>query len=301
MRGFLLVLIGLACRSPQQPRTLDDPTSDAVRLLLRRQPVAQLSAMPLEQREEAVFAALFNTIDGTKPRPFDQATYDQQLARGERAKTEAPWHVRWGVRGTADLDADAVRFYFDVVPEHAAALADFVVSELDRRGVARYSFKVLATLELFDVPVPAVLYVEAPDVEHGRELAIAFVHAHPGALWPDVLPFALRLAPGLAMADEIGKHGPPGIAGNSFGGAMARLVALALDGAPPTLDAAQLAARVRDQLRRAGFDPARPWMRPRGRSPASRSRAAPSPRRFRDRGEQAVALTRDLVREPQAR
>jgi hypothetical protein len=128
--------------------------------------------------------------------------------------------------------------------------------------VRRYSFKVLRSLALFDVPVAAVLYVEGADLEAGEAAALSFAHAHPDALWPEEPPFTRRLAPGLAVADEIGDRGPPGVAGNSFGGAMAHLLARALEAAPTDLDPSMLAERMRAELETAGFDPATPWRRP---------------------------------------
>jgi hypothetical protein len=240
-----------------------DPVEAATARLLARRMAATLLAMSLADREQVIYEALYNEVQTPKPRPFDQAEYDRRLAaRTERAATRGPWHVRHGVDGTADLSVDARRIYLDVVPEHAALLADDLTSTLDARGVRRFSLKILSALDTFDIPVPAVLYVEAPDYPVAREVALAFGAAHPDALWPEEPPLTRRLATGIAAADEIGAVGPEGVAGNSFAGAMAHLFAVALEGAPPDVSASVLAARMRDALSAAGFDPARPWLRP---------------------------------------
>jgi hypothetical protein len=51
------------------------------------------------------------------------------------------------------------------------------------------------------------------------------------------------------------------VRGNSFGGAMAHLIALAIEGRRD-LDARALAERIRAEILRAGFDPRAPWRRP---------------------------------------
>ena len=248
-----------------------DAALAAATRLLRRRALVELLGMSLEAREEAIFGALYNELDHPKPRALAQEAYTARLAvRAERVRDADPWHVRWGAEGTADLGADTVRFYMNVVPEHAAALADELTADLDRRAVRRYSFKVLRSLALFDVPVAAVLYVEGADLEAGQDAALAFARAHPDALWPEEPPFTRRLAPGLAVADEIGDRGPPGVAGNSFGGAMAHLLARALEAAPADLDPSTLAERMRAELVTAGFDPATPWRRPAAAREAAR-------------------------------
>jgi hypothetical protein len=236
----------------------------AAERLLARRSAGALLALDVAKREDEIFGALFNTLAHDKPRALTPADYDARLkAHAVRWHDSGPWHVRWGVEGTADLTKDATRFYFDVTPAWAAPLADELTAALDGRGLRRYSFKVVNQLELIDVPVAAVLYVEAPDLDAGRASALAFATAHPEALWPEEAPFTLPLARGLSVADEIGDVGPPGVAGNSFGGAMAHLLARALEGAPPSLDAAGLSARMRTELAAAGFDPEAPWRRPR--------------------------------------
>lgn len=242
-----------------------DPVLIAAERLLARRSVAALAGMSAEAREEEIFGALYNELDAAKPRTTSADEYAASLRRGgtERARDAPPWHVRWGVDGTADLSADVTRFYFDVLPDHAATLADELTAELDRGGVRRYSFKVVGALELIDIPVAAVLYVEAPDLETALRSALGLARAHPEALWPEEAPLTQRLAPGLSVAEEIGAVGPPGVAGNSFGGAMAHLFARALEGAGPASDASALAGRMRAELRAAGFDPAAPWRRPR--------------------------------------
>lgn len=241
-----------------------DPALDTSNRLLRRTTLAELVAMPLEARQQAIFGALYNTLDRPKPHTLTQDALTAALARrGERSHEEGPWHVRWGVDGTADLQANALRFYFDVVPDHAATLADALTADLDARGVRRYSFKTLVALENYDIPVAAVLYVERADAEAGEAAALDFARRHADALWPEEPPFTERLAPGLGRADEPGPHGPPGVAGNSFGGGMAHLVARALEDAAPELDAAAVAARIRTTLRAVGFDPDAPWHVPR--------------------------------------
>lgn len=249
--------------APREAPRAPDSVDEAANILLRRRTIAALRALPLEARADEVFGALYNELEHAKPCDIDQAELERRLAtESDRAATRGPWHVRWGIGGTADLDADARRLYFDVLPASAGALADFVVAALDGRGVARYSFKVLSSLETFDVPVAAVLYVEGADYAAAREVALAFVATHADALWPEVPPLTRRLGPGLSAADEPGRAGPPGVAGNSFGGAMAHVIALALSDAPDDLDVSTLAGRVRAALEQSGFDPARPWLRP---------------------------------------
>jgi hypothetical protein len=262
LTALLLSACGAAPVSMTAPSERD-PVRAGVERLLARRSVAELASLDLAAREEAIFGALYNELDRPKPRTLTDEAYAASLQRDERARAEGVWHVRWGRQGTADLHADATRFYFDVVPAFVGTLADELTAALDARGVARYSFKVVRSLEHIDIPVAAVLYVEGADLTAGRDAALAFARAHPDALWPEEAPFTRVLLPGLSEAHELGNVGPPGVAGNSFGGAMAHLLARALEGGPTDIGASELTERMRAELTRAGFDPAAPWQRPR--------------------------------------
>lgn len=114
--------------------------------------------------------------------------------RAKRARTQGQWHVRFGSDGTANLKTDAQRFYFNLLPAYAVALADAIADKLDGRGVARYSLKIVNDVGLFDNPVPAVLFVERANYEVGRQVALGVARRLAGALGSEIAPLTKWLA-----------------------------------------------------------------------------------------------------------
>jgi hypothetical protein len=199
-------------------------------------------------------------------------------AAGDRAEPGAPCRVRIGKEirnlmpgfyvavGDAegdDLDADhgprdpLVRYYWHLTPGAAAPLLAATTAALNALGVP-FRIKVLSDSGAYRRADAGVLYLRRRYV-HRAGPAVASVHeAVADGLLPEIPMFTKRLAPGLGLAEDV----PDGR--RSFGQSRCRLVAEALwsafregrDGRGPRADAVAAA------FRRAGLDPARPYLEP---------------------------------------
>lgn len=178
------------------------------------------------------------------------------------------------------------RFYWNVNPSAAARLVEEVTATLGEGGIA-YTLKLPLEVSGYDRPDAAVLYVGHGDATAVRALIPCMWRAVRDGLHPAIPALTLRLADGLAFAEQ-----PP--AGASFGmhrmGLLADAVAAVL--LAGVRGGTRRAALVLERLVASGLDPARPHVNP-GSSLVMRPLSA------RERGignrRVAVAVSDDLV------
>lgn len=189
------------------------------------------------------------------PEEFDGASV---LFRKGSPLVQPGWfHVR-GERDHAFVAEPTVRVYWNVCAAGAGPLVRSVTRRLNAADLA-FHFKILDDPQGFRRADSAVLYLPAASWPRAAS-ALRDVHTDVRVwLKPRTPLFTLRLAPGVAVAEDPGNR-------ESFGMNRARLVAEALWDARASPDEdvpAALAAR----FRREGVPPDRPWLRE-GSNPA---------------------------------
>jgi hypothetical protein len=215
----------------------------------------RLDATTLRQR---IHDRLFAGGNAARPPRITQEELTAALTRYPSYSALGSWHLRTGERGQP---RNQRRIYFDVLPDGAPVLADYLAQELNARHL-RFSLKVLAELSQFPRPASAVLYIDREDYAAARSIALAFAGAHPEALEERALLFAKPIAPGIAAADEPVPPFPPGDSSTpTFAEVRAYVVAEVVRAASPYAGARTLAESLRERLRHWDIDPARPWLR----------------------------------------
>lgn len=170
-------------------------------------------------------------------------------ARREHADPGGFWFTFAGEWDEATQPTGVVRFYWNARASALPALVGAITSALQEAGVA-YGLKAASVPELAVRADSAVLYLRRADAIAHRPVLMAVHGRVAGLLEEPTPPLALRLRPGLAVADD-----PE--TGESFGQHRCRLLAAAL-AQDPTVEAAV------DGLVAAGIDPRRPHLNPGG-------------------------------------
>lgn len=184
-----------------------------------------------------------------------------QPAKGSRLRVWRPresptlqpgfWFAFGAAGGSEELPL--LRVYFNLTADAAPLLVSALVGTLDRYGIP-FRFKCLSRRSLYPRTDAAVLYLARRHWAPGSEIVQA-VAARVGRGMVDETPlFALRLAPGVSLAEDPGS-------GESFGMHRCRLAAQGVWNAwraGARTPAARLAA-VEAAFRQGGVDPARPW------------------------------------------
>jgi hypothetical protein len=203
--------------------------------------------------------------------PHELRTQTKRIKRGEFCRVHVGKEMRQLVPGFyfAIGDGDAanddrtdplVRVYWNLtadaaIPYMAAATRVFNTARVPFRT------KVLADPSSYARADGGVLYVERRHFTRARALVARIREDVRDGLRDEVPLFAKSLAPGVGLAEDPGD-------GSSFGQSRSSLVARALwhchvNGID---DIEERAAGLADEFRRAGLDPARPWLSGRGRS-----------------------------------
>ncbi|HEV3002380.1 MAG TPA: T3SS effector HopA1 family protein [Solirubrobacteraceae bacterium] len=159
-----------------------------------------------------------------------------------------------GGRGGPDADVRRVRVYFNAGDGNAPALVAALTGRLHALEVP-FQLKVADRVELIGRRDSAVLYTEARHFRVVASVAAAVAAGLAEPLAPETPPFARRLAPGVAMAEDSG--GPA-----SFGVERCALVARGMWRAHERgalADDARLDA-VGEAFAEAGLDLERPWL-----------------------------------------
>jgi len=158
------------------------------------------------------------------------------------------------------------RFYFNVKPDYAADLTEYLNSKLNVPNAdgsrMRWQYKVAKNLEGFDRPDPAVLYVDKPDYDTAKQIVMEYAQKHPQAFSAATPSLTEQIAPGIGIADEPIQNGLPKRPGgkHSFGTSRSDIIAEAILNAPPGATKDEITALVRERMRAYGLDPDRPWL-----------------------------------------
>lgn len=168
-------------------------------------------------------------------------------ARREHAEVGGFWFTFGGDWDEAAPPAGVVRFYWNAPAGALPAIVGAATSALQRAGVA-YGLKAVSLPELAVRADSAVLYLRRADAVAHRPVLLAVYRQVAGLLRQPTPPLALRLRPGLAVAED-----PE--TGESFGQHRCRVLAAALE-RTATVEAAVAG------LVAAGIDPRRPHLNP---------------------------------------
>jgi hypothetical protein len=244
---------------PSADVDLSDPVTAGVAALLERASVGALHTVSQEQQLDAVYDRLFqNAAMPATPRPTDPADLPGALAATGIGKAEGPWYVWDGRNG--DFKNPVLRYFFALKPI-AGALILKSVSQACTLQKIRCWLKVLQQMDAYPRTNAAVLFVEETDAPTARSISVEFVTQHPNSVYPDVMPFAERIMPGLSTADEPNEPWPQLGAPHSFGSFIAATIVEAIAPLPDTAGTADVTEAVKKRLSYYGVDPRRPWRR----------------------------------------
>jgi HopA1 effector protein family len=224
------------------------------------------------------------------PEGFTQENYGRQLgsAKGQRlslSKDAAVWKMSdgkgyimeengWQVRQSeALLDETAVktgkdirRFYFNVKPEKAAELADFLTTQLKDGGV-KFNLKLPMELEgkgvNFNRPDSLVMYVEKADYQAVKKMVLEYSKAHPEAFAEGTPAFTKAIGKGIAAAEEpLQGAGLPGNLRGAYSHGQLRsdLIAQTIVDAPPGVRNVDILQLARQRMHWHDLDVNRPWL-----------------------------------------
>ena len=149
-----------------------------------------------------------------------------------------------------------VRFYWNVSAEGAAELVRLISGELNRWQTP-FRFKTGVQPGMLARCDSAVLYAPRRCASFAYELALE-IHSRIGKLLRAAVPlFTLRLAPGLAFAEDPGTQ-------ESFGTSRCRILAhgIWLAHEQGALNLEERLAIVEQRFRSEGISPERPWLNP---------------------------------------
>jgi type III HopA1-like effector protein len=226
----------------------------------------------------------------SKPANITQGEYavDLDMAKGPRvgrSRWDSPdgrtrisedrsWHHRVSRNGgEVGLDSkqlksgkDMRRFYFNVKPDGAASLTDYLNSKLNaatNNGKRiRWQYKVAKDVKSFDRPDSAVVYVDKADYQTVKQIVMDYANSHPEAFADGTPAFTKPLARGVAAAEEPLQQGMPKNRGrqHSFGSSRSDIIAEAILNAPPGATRDEILALVRERMKAYKLDPDRPWL-----------------------------------------
>ncbi len=237
-----------------------DPVRFAVERVLGARDLAFLRSLAVAELGDVVYGLLYKgDVDVASVASVSQAEHQAAFLNRPRATSQGGWIYMRGSAG--DAQGDLVRLYFDLKPEGAVPLADWVAAALDG-GTIKYEFKVPASIAAFNRSSAAVLYVERGDYARAKVVAIAFGASHPEMLREVVPTFTKRIAFGIGAADEPALSPVPSTRpAHSHATVRTDAMAEAIHAASPTATTTDLVAQVRARLRHYAIDPDRPWLR----------------------------------------
>jgi hypothetical protein len=282
-----------------------NPTDDQAKDILRQQYPGDSLRDVLRQRMRSEFSehdvqrlalgkriykeAYHSEIDA-KPAHITEGEYaeDLDMAKGPqvgrnrwdspdgktRIQEDSAWHHRMSKNGgEVGLDIqklrsgeDIRRFYFNVKPDSAAWLTDYLNSKLNaatNNGQRiRWQYKVAKDIEGLDRPDAAVLYVNKVDYETVKKIVTEYAEQHPEAFADGTPSLTKPLEPGVAAAEEPLQQGLPKNRSrqHSFGSSRSDIIAEAILTAPPDATKDQILALVRERMKAYNLDPDRPWL-----------------------------------------
>jgi hypothetical protein len=266
----------VAEKTPDQLRAeVTDADVDAKREALRKSYVNpnrysedDLRRMVLGDR---IYAEQYNPVGEPKPSKITQSDYERQLSRYEPSGDDPSWNRRVNRPQPREVPnvfnpewahgAEVRRFYFNVKPDRAAELADYLSNQLNARDM-KFLYKMPNKIGKFNRSDSGVLYVQKADYQTVKEVVQRYAKAHPDAFAEGSPAFTKPIAKGVSAADEPVQEGlPPTHGGHSFGSARSDIIAEAILQAPAGATKEELRALVRQRLREYGFDPDKPWLK----------------------------------------
>jgi HopA1 effector protein family len=156
---------------------------------------------------------------------------------------------------------DVRRFYFNVQPDKAGELADYITSELQKKNL-KYQFKMGQELKGLNRPDAEVLYVDKADYKAVKDIVMKYAQEHPEAFADGTPAWTKSLGKGVAVAEEPLQAGLPANRGgkHSFGSARSDIIAEAILKAPPNATKDQILALVRERMEHYKLNLDRPWL-----------------------------------------
>lgn len=236
---------------------------EVVDALLREGPLKELQGQ--HGLGDHIYSRHYNPSGAPKATRLTQEAYAEavggmrgvkELPGGGVAMNDGYWHRRMSATGDISQSQAINRFYFNVKPDSAVALADHLTGELNRLGIP-HQFKMPLKLENFNRMDAGVLYVDKAHVAQVQGLIDDFIRKAPGALDEGAPAFTKPVRKGVAWAEEPTGHLPPGR--HSFGSSRADIIAEGIRQAPPGASPAQVKELVRERFRHYGLDPDQPW------------------------------------------
>jgi hypothetical protein len=217
---------------------------------------------------DRIYKQQYNPVGEPKPYSIKQSDYERELSQYNGVKLkDGHWNRRFnevapGDPRTLGPTGDVRRFYFNVQPDRAAELADYVTTELNARKI-EFEYKMPEKLADFNRSDSGVLYVEQGEYARVKEIVQRFAKEHPDAFAEGSPAFTKPIAKGISVADEPVQSGLPPTPGgtHSFGGVRSDIAADAILHAPAGATKEEIRALVRQRLKDYGFDPDKPWLR----------------------------------------
>jgi len=215
----------------------------------------------------------YNPVGEPKPYSITQSDFKRQYQRYQGpVDNSGSWHRRYNEPGPGEapateetpewLKGEVRRVYFNVQPDRAAELADYLSTELNTRSM-KFQFKMPKDVSKFNRADSGVLYVPEEDYGRVKEIVQRYAKDHPDAFAEGSPAFTKPISKGVAVADEPIQQGLPrtGTGSHSFGSARADIAADAILKAPADATKEEIRQLVRQELKRYGFDPDRPWLK----------------------------------------
>ncbi len=205
-----------------------------------------------------------------KPVPGVDNTWEMPDGKGYVYESEY-WHVREskvppGEAPTGGGPAPELRrFYFNVRPEKAAELADYLGAQMKDANV-KFNLKVPKSLgeklDNFDRPDSLVLYVEKGDYAKIKNMVMDYAKKHPEAFADGTPAFTRALTKGISAADEPVQDSVTNklYSKYSHGQLRSDLIAQTILDAPPGSTRQQLSQLLRQRMHFHGLDADRPWL-----------------------------------------
>jgi hypothetical protein len=223
---------------------------------------------------DKIYSRNYNPVGEPKPARTSQADFDTQLRRYDGpAQNDGYWHRRYNKPGPGEVpatleqpawwtDGDVRRFYFNVKPDRAAELADFLADKLND-GSVKFQFKMPQQIGKFNRADSGILYVQKGDYAATKKMVMEFAKKHPDAFVDGSPAFTKSIGKGISVADEpIQGNLPPTPSGaHSFGSSRSDIAAEAILRAPANASKEEIKQLVQERMRHYGFNPDKPWLK----------------------------------------
>jgi hypothetical protein len=222
---------------------------------------------------DKIYFEHYNPTGVVKKAKITQQEYQSQFAKYDGpTKNNDAWHIRANKPRPGEteiaqdwLDGDVRRFYFNVQPDKAVELADYLAEQLNQQGI-QFQFKIPQKLENFSRSDAGVLLVEPGNYQAVKKVVMNYAQKHPEAFAEGSPAFTKPLSKGISAAHEPIQESLPARVGKvSHGESRSDIIAEAILDAPANATQDQVRQLVRERLQKYGFDPDRPWLKQRAK------------------------------------